>query len=55
MADTGELKEVKKVRHLDVSQQEELMFRLLKMRYRHEQYRHIRVDYIYSNDSKLRV
>ena len=49
------LKEVKKVRHLDVSQQEELMFRLLKMRYRHEQYRHIRVDYIYSNDSKLRV
>ncbi len=49
------LKEIKKVKHLDVSQQEELMFRLLKMRYKHEQYRHIRVEYIYSNDQKLRI
>lgn len=49
------LKEIKKVKHLEVTQQEELMFRLMKMRYRHEQYRHIRVEFIYSNDSKLRV
>lgn len=49
------LKEIKKVKHLDTSQQEELMFRLLKMRYKHEQYRHIRVEYIYSNDQKLRI
>lgn len=49
------LKEVKKVRHLDPSQQEDLMFRLMKMRYKHEQYKHIRVEFIYSNDSKLRV
>ncbi len=49
------LKEIKKVKHLEVTQQEELMFRLMKMRYRHEQYKHIRVEFIYSNDSKLRV
>lgn len=49
------LKEIKKVKHLEATQQEELIFRLMKMRYRHEQYRHIRVEYIYSNDSKLRV
>lgn len=49
------LKEIKKVKHLDATQQEELMFRLLKMRYKHEQYRHIRVEYIYSNDQKLRI
>lgn len=49
------LKEIKKVKHLEVSQQEELMFRLMKMRYRHDQYKHIRVEFIYSNDSKLRV
>ncbi len=49
------LKEVKKVRHLDAVQKEALMFRLLKMRYKFEQYKHIRLDYIYTNDTKLRI
>lgn len=49
------LKEVKKVRHLDEVQKEALMFRLLKMRYKFEQYKHIRLDYIYTNDTKLRI
>jgi hypothetical protein len=49
------LKEVKKVRHLDEIQKEALMFRLLKMRYKFEQYKHIRLDYIYTNDTKLRI
>lgn len=48
-------KEVKKVRHLDTAQKEALMFRLLKMRYKFEQYKHIRLEYIYTNDSKLRI
>src|ERR1051325_10162182 len=49
------LKEVKKVRHLDEIQKEALMFRLLKMRYKFEQYKHIRLDFIYTNDTKLRI
>lgn len=49
------LKEVKKVRHLDAVQKEALMFRLLKMRYKFEQYKHIRLDFIYTNDTKLRI
>jgi hypothetical protein len=49
------LKEIKKVKHLDMSQKEALMFRLLKMRYKFEQYKHIRLEYIYTNDVKLRI
>jgi len=49
------LKEIKKVKHLDNAQKEALMFRLLKMRYKFEQYKHIRLEYIYTNDSKLRI
>lgn len=49
------VKEIKKVKHLDATQQEALMFRLLKMRYKFEQYKHIRLEYIYTNDSKLRI
>jgi hypothetical protein len=48
-------KEIKKVRHLDAIQKEALMFRLLKMRYKFEQYKHIRLDFIYTNDAKLRI
>ena len=32
---------------------EELMLQLIKMRYRSERYRHVRVDLIYSHDSKM--
>lgn len=49
------LKEIKKVKHLDREQKEALMLRLLKMRYKHEQYRHIKLEFIYTNDSKLRM
>ena len=48
------LKEVKKVKKLTQEDREALMLRLLKMRYKHEQYGHIRLDYIYTNDSKLK-
>lgn len=49
------LKEIKKVRHLDSSQQEALMLRLLKMRYKFEQYKHIKLEYIYTNDVTLKI
>lgn len=49
------LKEIKKVRHLDKIQQEALMLRLFKMRYKFEQYKHIKLEFIYNNDSKLRI
>lgn len=49
------LKEIKKVKQLDTSEHEALMMKLLKMRYKHEQYAHIRIDYIYTNDPKLRI
>lgn len=48
------LKEVKKVKRLTKVDRDALMLRLLKMRYKHEQYGHIRLDYIYTNDSKLK-
>lgn len=48
------LKEVKKVKKLSRVDREALMFRLLKMRYKYEQYGHIRLDYIYTNDTKLK-
>lgn len=47
--------EVKQVRHLDQVHKEALMLRLLKMRYKYEQYKHIRIEYIYTNDSKLKI
>jgi hypothetical protein len=49
------LQEVKKVRHLDQSQKGALILRLMKMKYKHEQYRHIRLEYIYTNEAKLRM
>ncbi len=49
------LKEIKKIKNLDKSQKEALILRLLKMRYKYEQYRHIRLEFIYTNDSKLRI
>ncbi len=34
---------------------DEMMLRLIKMRYRFERYRHVKVDMIYSNDGKMGV
>lgn len=48
------LQEVKKVKQLNRIDREALMLRLMKMRYKHEQYGHIRLDYIYTNESKLK-
>lgn len=48
-------KEIKQVRHLEQSHKEAIMLKLLKMRYKFEQYKHIRLEYIYSNDGKLRI
>ncbi len=49
------LKEIKKIRHLQSQQHEELMFRLLKMRYKLEQYKHIRLEFIYTNDPQIKL
>lgn len=53
------IKEIKKIKLLPQDEQkaarEELMIRLFRMRYKHEQYRHVAIDEIYSNNSKLRL
>jgi hypothetical protein len=53
------LKEVKRVNKLPEEEQaqgrEELIARLFKMKHKHEQYRHLDIHNIYSNDSKLRI
>ena len=49
------LKEIKQVKHLDQTHKEALMLKLLKMRYKFEQYKHIRLDFIYSNDGRLKI
>ena len=48
-------KEIKKVRHLESSHHEALMFRLVKMRYKLEQYKHIKMEFIYTNDQSLKI
>jgi hypothetical protein len=49
------MKEIKQVKHLDQSHKEALMLKLLKMRYKFEQYKHIKLDFIYSNDGRLKI
>jgi hypothetical protein len=49
------LKEIKQVKHLDQSHKEALMLKLLKMRYKFEQYKHIRLEFIYSNEGRLKI
>lgn len=52
-------KEIKRVKKAgdDVreGEKEKLIIRIFKMRYKHEQYKHVEVKEIYSNDSKLRL
>lgn len=49
------LGEVKKLRKLDDrSQEEQFMLRLLKMRYKYEQYRHLKLEYVYTNEKKVK-
>lgn len=53
------LKEIKRVGKLPDEEQaaarEDLMARLFRMKYRHEQYRHLDINEIYSNESRLRI
>mgnify|MGYP003394913912 CR=1 FL=1 len=49
------LGEVRKIRKLENEVEEEaFMLRLLKMRYKYEQYRHLKLDYVYTNEKKVR-
>lgn len=48
----GEIKKLRKSGDLD--EREAFMLRLLKMRYKYEQYRHLKLDYVYTNEKKVR-
>jgi hypothetical protein len=48
------LDEVKKVQRADFVLQDILMLRLLKMRYKYEQYRHLKLEHVYTNERKVR-
>lgn len=49
------LTEIKRIRKLENPvEQEAFMLRLLKMRYKYEQYRHLKLDYVYTNEKKVR-
>ncbi len=48
------LSEVKKLKKSEPVLQEALMLRLLKMRYKYEQYRHLKLEHVYTNERKVR-
>jgi hypothetical protein len=48
------LSEVKKLKKSEPILQEALMLRLMKMRYKYEQYRHLKLDHVYTNEKKVR-
>lgn len=49
------LSEVKKLRkEEDREKDEAFMLRLLKMRYKYEQYRHLKLEYVYTNEKKVK-
>lgn len=48
----GEIKKLQKIE--DPAQDEAFMLRLLKIRYKYEQYRHLKLEYVYTNDKKVR-
>lgn len=48
------LGEIKKIRFLESEQHEALMLRLMKMRYKMDQYKHIKLEFIYTNDPKIK-
>ncbi|MCB0393393.1 MAG: hypothetical protein KDD25_02465 [Bdellovibrionales bacterium] len=49
------LGEVKRVKKLGVPEQRELIARLSRMRRKLDQYKHIKWDYIYTNEEKMRI
>lgn len=46
--------EVKKLKKSEPVLQEALMLRLLKMRYKYEQYKHLKLEHVYTNERKVR-
>jgi hypothetical protein len=49
------LSEIKRLKKLESPvEQEALILKLMKMRYKYEQYRHLKLDYIYTNEKKVR-
>lgn len=49
------LSEIKRIRKLENPDEEEaFMLKLMKMRYRYEQYRHLKLEYIYTNEKKIK-
>ncbi|MES2854983.1 MAG: hypothetical protein V4692_03920 [Bdellovibrionota bacterium] len=47
--------EIKKLRRLSTAgDREGFMLKLMKMRYKYEQYRHLKLDYVYTNEKKVR-
>lgn len=49
------LSEIKRIKKMENPAEEEaLMLRLLKMRYKFEQYRHLKLEYVYTNEKKIR-
>jgi hypothetical protein len=49
----SEIKKIKKSGDM-LHDREVLMLRLLKMRYKFEQYRHLKLDYVYTNEKKMK-
>lgn len=49
----NEIKKIKKAGDLETDR-EALMLKLLKMRYKYEQYRHLKLDYVYTNEKKTK-
>jgi hypothetical protein len=50
----SEIKKLKKGGADTIQDREALMLRLLKMRYKYEQYRHLKLDYVYTNEKKVK-
>ncbi len=48
----GEIKRIRKSG--DASEEEAFILKLLKMRYKYEQYRHLKLEYVYTNEKKVR-
>lgn len=49
------MKEIKKAKKLDMAYHEELMARLMKMRYKFDRYKHIAIDKIYTSDPRFKI
>jgi hypothetical protein len=48
-------REIKRVKKLTPDEKEQMMLKLIKMRYRTDQYKHIDVTHIYTDESKLKT